>query len=95
MSNPHEKPSEEAGSCPAPGRRRDANTKSQRPRRADRRGDACTPSQLRLYRADSDDAATPIDTASELDAFAGWFADWWLRRGREFTANQSQGAHNE
>jgi hypothetical protein len=95
MSNLHEQPSKDSGPCPAPGRRRVANTKSKRPARAASRGDVCTPSQLRLEREDSDDAATPIDTASELDAFAGWFADWWLRRGRELTATHGQGAHNE
>jgi hypothetical protein len=95
VSSPHEKPRKQDGSCPAPGRRRAANTRSERPRRADSRGDVCTPSQLRLDREDTNDPGTPIDAASELDAFAGWFADWWLRRGRELTANHSQGAHNE
>jgi hypothetical protein len=24
--------------------------------------------------------------AGELEAFANWFADWWLRRGRHLTS---------
>jgi hypothetical protein len=44
---------------------------------------------------DTDDAAAPIDTASELEGFASWFADWWLRRGRELTRANSQGGHDE
>lgn len=36
-------------------------------------------------RGDSRDAIPASAPIRELEAFAQWFADWWLRRGRHLT----------
>lgn len=80
--------------CPTPGRRRAANTNGERRSRSARRNDACATGRP-IRRGAPDDTATPFDTEGELEGFASWFADWWIRRGRDLTATHTQGAHDE
>jgi hypothetical protein len=92
MNDPSDEHHHGEGTCSATGRRRAASSRSQRFFHPTRRGDECVDGQP-IRRGDTNDAP-PIDPASELEAFAGWFADWWLRRGRELTAT-GQGGHDE
>lgn len=94
MSDHGEQPDTVPAACPAPGRRRAANT-ARKPRPHQRlRGDTCTPEQPSIPREGAEDAGSTgstFSTASELEGFANWFADWWLRRGRQLTSTNSQG----
>lgn len=57
--------------------------------------DAChEQSHLSIRRGDAH--ARPVrDPHSELEGFARWFADWWLRRGCQLTTTHSQGGADE
>jgi hypothetical protein len=90
-----DKPPNKPGVCPAPGRRRAASVPRKPRPRASRRGDACVTGRPPIRSAGTEDAALAFDPAGELEGFARWFADWWLRRGRELTSTQSQGGHDE
>lgn len=35
------------------------------------------------------------DQPAELDAFVRWFADWWLRRGRQLAAPERKRAQTQ
>jgi hypothetical protein len=80
--------------CLAPGRRRAANTEGAPRSRSARRNDACATGRP-IRRTEPDDPTTPFDAAGELAGFASWFADWWIRRGRDLTAVHSQGGQDE
>lgn len=78
--------------CANPQRRR-ANPTLRRSR--SRARDVCHdrphhPAEIADHRHDR-----PSDPTSELEGFAHWFADWWLRRGHDLTNAHSQGGHDE
>jgi hypothetical protein len=77
-----------ADGCAAQGRRRAANIPGSRGCQP-RRGPNCSPQRPSITRGDGRDDRAIFDTASELEGFASWFADWWLRRGRDLTAAAS------
>lgn len=78
--------------CLTPGRRRT------RPVLRSARGrarDACR-EQTRQPIDRGDNHPRPTrDPHSELEGFARWFADWWLRRGRELTSTHNHGGRDE
>lgn len=94
MSKP-DKPPTPPGACPAPSRRRAASVPLKPRPHAARRGDACVTGRPPIRSAGTGDAASVFDATHELEGFARWFADWWLRRGRELTSTQSRGGHDE
>jgi hypothetical protein len=64
-------------------------------RKPSRRARTIQPTTTRVrVRREGCDAPSPFDEHSELQAFATWFADWWLRRGRDLTLT-SKGATHE
>jgi hypothetical protein len=46
---------------------------------------------IRLRDSDGSDDPMPTRANGELEAFARWFADWWLRRGRDLTDPEQSG----
>jgi hypothetical protein len=81
--------SDHSHACPTPGRRR---TRPALRSPLSRARDACHhPSRDR----GGSDARPTQDPHDELEAFAHWFADWWLRRGRALTSTHNQGEHDE
>jgi hypothetical protein len=86
-----EKPHTTPAACPAPRRRRAANAARKPHPRKRRRGDACLPGQSAIPRGEAEDAGSTFSTTGELEGFANWFADWWLRRGRQLTSTNNQG----
>jgi hypothetical protein len=39
--------------------------------------------------------AVPSQLHPEVEAFARWFADWWLRRGRQLVAERKKREQEE
>jgi hypothetical protein len=77
VNNPDEQPNTTPSACPAPGRRRAANTSQSPIRRQARTRDAC-PQRPRLLDPDH-------------EAFVDWFVLYWRRRGAQLFANQPTG----
>jgi hypothetical protein len=51
---------------------------------------------IRLRDSDGSDDPLPTRASGELEAFARWFTDWWLRRGRDLTdPEQSTSPRNQ
>ena len=88
MSNT-EKPPDAQGECPARGRRRAASRP--KPRSQSRQRGAQCPTST-ITRGEPTDEQAKFDIPGGPDAFAHWFADWWLRRGRELTAAAAEDA---
>lgn len=92
MSKTPKEPQRPLTDCAALARRRRAHPllRSQ-PHRA---RDACHEQSRPSIREDAH--ARPVrDPHSELEGFASWFADWWLRRGCQLTNTHSQGGADE
>jgi hypothetical protein len=79
---------------PIPGKRRTREAHPPLRSTRSRTRDACQ-EPLSSDRKDDRYARPAYDSHTELEEFARWFADWWLRRGRELTRTTTEGGPDE
>src|SRR5580698_4250283 len=90
--SPPDQPDLPSDACSTPGRRRARPALRPSPGRA---RDACPEQPHRPIGRGDDHARPTCDPHTELEGFAHWFADWWLRRGRELTDTTGPGGRGE